>query len=447
MNIIIAGGGSIGSFLCGILTQNGHKTTVIEKNSDVAHELDSKLSSRIVQGDYCDIEVLQPLGLEQCDFFISTTTDYYSNLVASSIAKKIGAKKTISRINSSFLRHNSEYCRNFNIDFLIHPETLCAVEIAKIIRNPGRVAVENFALGQIEVQHFFVSEKSKLLNKRLEELKISPDIRILYIKRGKISHVTTKDSFFLAGDQVTVVGNHDTISELRNKLSADRKDEEISVGIFAVSETSIALLKLLHDKKYRIKLIERVREKCEMIAQTFPNVTVINGDASSIDTLKTEGFDSCDFFVSCSEDDENNTMVAIQSKHIGAKHVSLALNESDYESVLTNIKERVGIDQIVSRREATARELFTYVSDKNYAILANLREQNLIFTWFHLNNDSKIIGKEIKNLGLPSGSLIVSIMRNYVATVPRAYDVIQENDEIITISSSATLEALKEIIL
>lgn len=447
MNITIAGGGSIGSFLCSIFSQSGHKTTVIENNGTLVRELDDKLSSRVVQGDYCDIEVLRSANLDNCDFFISTTTDYYSNLVASSIAKKIGAKKTISRVNSSFHKYNSEYCKNFNIDFLIHPETLCAVEIAKIIRNPGRVAVENFALGQIEVQHFFVSEKSKLLNKQLEELKLSSDIRILYIKRGEHSQVPTKNSFFLAGDQVTVVGNHDNISEFRSKLSADKKDEEVSIGIFSVSEISIALLKLLHDKKYHIKLIERNREKCENIAKLFPHITVINGDASSIDILKNEGFGFCDFFVACSEDDETNTMIAIQSKHIGAKHVSLALNESDYEDVLTNIKERVGIDQIVSRRESTARELFTYVSDKNYATLAHLNEQNLIFTWFNLKHGSKIIGKEVKNLGLPSGSIIVSIMRNYIASVPKACDVIQENDEIITISSNDNLDLLKKIIL
>ena len=97
---------------------------------------------------------LQRAGIDHCDFFLALTSNDETNLVASSIARALGARTTFARVHDETYRDSSviDYQEHFGIDLLFNPERLAAVEIAKHIRNPDRVAVEDFARGQIEVQ-------------------------------------------------------------------------------------------------------------------------------------------------------------------------------------------------------------------------------------------------------------------------------------------------------
>ena len=70
----------------------------------------------------------------------------------------------------------------------VNPEGICAVELAKAIRNPSRVAIEDFAKGQIEVQRIELAKGSKFINKTLKELDFGANLRIGVIERDAFCH-------------------------------------------------------------------------------------------------------------------------------------------------------------------------------------------------------------------------------------------------------------------
>ncbi len=112
-------------------------------------------------------------------FWRSTSNDE-TNLVSSSIARALGARTTFARVHDGTYRDSSviNYQEHFGIDLLFNPERLAAVEIAKHIRNPDRVAVEDFARGQVEVQLLQISVGARVVGKSLAELKLNPRMRV-----------------------------------------------------------------------------------------------------------------------------------------------------------------------------------------------------------------------------------------------------------------------------
>ena len=162
MNIVVVGAGEVGYHICQTLSDRGHHVTVIESSPSVSSDVEENLNVRVILGSGVSASLLQKAEVNDCDYFMALTSDDRTNLLACSLAKALGARTNIARIHDQTYADNSivNYQLHFGIDYLLNPEALCAVELAKFIRNPGRVAVQNFARGKVEVLVVTVSKRS-----------------------------------------------------------------------------------------------------------------------------------------------------------------------------------------------------------------------------------------------------------------------------------------------
>ncbi len=144
MRIIVAGSGDVGSYLCKVLSEARYDVTLIEAMEEIAQEMENSLDVRVIVGNAASAKCLQKAGVADCDYFMSMTSDDQSNILACSIAKQMGAKHSIARVHDTVYTDSSivDYKEYFKIDYLLNPEALSAVELAKLIRNPERVAVK-----------------------------------------------------------------------------------------------------------------------------------------------------------------------------------------------------------------------------------------------------------------------------------------------------------------
>src|SRR5690625_4412746 len=178
MKIIIVGAGDVGHHLSETLSKF-HDVTLIEQNPELAEELDEELDVHVICGNGSYAGTLVQAGVKECNFFLAMTSDDATNLISSSLAKTLGKRTTtISRIHDRTYIDSSiiNYQVHFGIDHLLNPEALSAVELAKAIRNPGRVAVENLARGEVEVQQVEVHRKAKVIGKSLASLRLDSEI-------------------------------------------------------------------------------------------------------------------------------------------------------------------------------------------------------------------------------------------------------------------------------
>ncbi len=446
MKIIVAGAGDVGGYLCQVLSDSQYDVTLIEVNEDVAGDLEESLDIRVILGNGASAKYQQKAGVADCDFFMSMTADDQSNIVACSIAKQLGAKKTIARVHDELYADCSilNYQEYFAIDYFLNPEALSAVELAKIIRNPERVAVENFARGMIEVQQIEVMESSTLLDKPLKNLSLPPDIRIGYVKKGETLSVAGADTELEAGDLVTLFGTTDSIYKHKRLFNKASKPTMVDIAIYGATETALSLIKMLNSPKFKIRVIDPDLSKCKVFAEQFANITVINGAATSLQLLEEEQIGRADYFVSCTKKDEDNIVTSLQAKKLGVDHVCLLINKPDYEELLGNMSSFLSIELSVSPRKATANEILKIVSLQDSIQIASLQEGQIEIIETIVARGSFVESKKVMEASLPKGCMLVALVNKDSAIVPSANSVINAGDRVILIVSKETsAEAVK----
>jgi trk system potassium uptake protein TrkA len=101
MHILIVGGGRMGCYLADLLTQRGHRTTVIERSLAVLAQLRHEQPSvKIVAGSGTDPDVLEASGIRQIDAVAALTGTDETNLVVASLARyAFHVRRTLARVN------------------------------------------------------------------------------------------------------------------------------------------------------------------------------------------------------------------------------------------------------------------------------------------------------------------------------------------------------------
>ncbi|MFO8027753.1 MAG: Trk system potassium transporter TrkA [Opitutales bacterium] len=443
MKIIIVGAGEVGSNLSTVLSDAGHDVTLIESSEAHCARLEEEQNARVVTGNGSSARQLVEVGVAKCDAFLAMTSDDRTNIISCSLAKGLGAKNTIARIHDETYSDTSvlNYQLHFGIDLLVNPEAICAVELAKEIRSAGRVEVEHFARGQIEVQRQRVAHGSRLIGKKLKDLKLDPRVRIGYVHRAEAAEIANAETMLQEDDIVTLFGHPDVLFGLREKFDPKQKIELSRVVLFGGSETAINLIQLLKNPRFKIRVIERDRDQCRRLAERFPHITVINGDATSIRLLEEEQIDSANYFVACTKDDEDNIITCIQASKLGAEHVQLLINKGDYDDLLDMLQTRLDIEVAVSPRRATADFMLRNLSDESVARLAEMPDGSQVLE-VRISHSSPVIGRTIKDIRLPAGCLLVALLHKFKAKVPAADDTILAGDRVVVIVSG---EKQKEV--
>lgn len=447
MKIVLVGAGNVGYFLCKVLSEDGHSLTLIESSDEIALEAEENLDARIIRGNGASAKYLSMAGVDGADFMIAMTAHDQVNIVACSLAKKLGAKNTIARVHDQVYSDNSivNYKKHFNVDVLINPEALTAVELAKHVRNPNRVAVEEFAKGQIEAQEMRVSRNSKAIGVPLKELRLSPSVRIGYIERGDTLAVPTADSVLEDGDRITLFGSPDALMTSRKLFTNEELPDNVRIVLCGATETAISIIRRLSNPRFKIRVIEPNLSLCKTLAETFPKITVINGSATSLQLLEEEQIGAADYFIACSKSDEENVMTCLQAKKLGAKHVELVINRPDYERVMQNISSVMNIEAIASPHRATVMEIKKYVNVRNHSIVGSLYEGSVQFMELRVSEKSECAGKSVRQINLPKACIIAALMNENGAKVPSAEDEICAGDRLVIILDKTQTEAVSKM--
>ncbi|MDR1366298.1 MAG: Trk system potassium transporter TrkA [Puniceicoccales bacterium] len=448
MNVFILGAGVIGSFLCekfGLI----HDITVIDKDPDVAQSVSSAYNVRVLCHQGCSAKVLAEANIQKCDCFIAMTSDDRSNILSCSIAKAMGAKMAIARASDRTYTDNAflNYQLHFGIDLFINPEALCALEFAKEIRNPERVAIEHFSNGMIEVQQVAVSAASRLVGRTLQEIKFDPHIRIGCLYRGDRYEFATSQTQLMVGDLVTLIGPSTIVNAEKKRLSPERFKATQNITIFGGEETAIVFAKLLFNGRFNLRVIESNLKKCKALAEQFPEITVIHGNATSIGLQHEEQIGLADYFVACTSCDEENILSALQASYLGAKNIMFIINRGDYERMLQDINYKLGIRKFVSPRIATYLELLPYLSGKKCWEISSFNDGFGCFIQIEVDSRSPCIGQTLREIPWPQGAVAVALCHNFETKVPSADDTVQGGDRMIVVTPTEKQQQLEELFL
>ncbi|MEM7601334.1 MAG: Trk system potassium transporter TrkA [Verrucomicrobiota bacterium] len=445
MNIIIVGAGEIGTHIALSLASEAHSIVVIDASETVASELNNRIDARVMVADGTSISVLIEAGVSDCDLFLSLTSDNNINLVSASIAKQLGAGKSICRVHPGIQRESLflDYGEHFGIDYLFSPERLASIELSKHVRNPKSALVEEIARGHVELQQVVVNANSKVCGQALMDIDFPTRIRVGAITRGDQTIVPSADEIIMADDLVTLFGEpaklHDTALRLQDKSA---KDSKSNIVIFGGGEYGFSLAQSLESWNCRVRIFEQNPERCQELSDLLTNVTILNADATSIAEMKEERIGEADFFIAVTGVDEDNVMTCLQAHSLGTKYCLPLIHRADYADAMTGFGEKMGILAAVSPREATRKDLSRFITSDRFHLLQTLEGVELIEAAVHKN--SSIIGKAVREINWPKDCVLVAQLHGVLGEVPAADDIISEEDSLYAlVKPKAKREFLK----
>jgi trk system potassium uptake protein TrkA len=163
------------------------------------------------------------------------------------------------------------------------------------------------------------------------------------------------------------------------------------------------------------------------LAEKLPEVLVLCADGSDLDLLRRESIKDMDGFVTVTGLDEENLLLALLAKQMGAKRVIAKISRPGYAPLV----EKLGVDCAISPRLITAGEILRFIRGGRLLSLSLLLNEKAEVIELFVQPGSKIVGRPLHRSGLPTGTIIGTIIRGNKAIIPRGSDTIKENDRLV----------------
>jgi trk system potassium uptake protein TrkA len=200
--IMLAGGGNIGRRLAEAMERD-YQVKIIESDRRRARALAEVLDRTIVlQGDAADGELLTEENIENTDVFCALTNDDEANILSAMLAKRMGARKVMSLINrASYV----DLVESGTIDIAISPQQVTIGALLTHVRRGDVVAVHSLRRGAAEAIEAVAHgdpKTSKVVGRRIDEIKLPPGTTIGAIVRGEQVIMAHHDTVVESDDHV-----------------------------------------------------------------------------------------------------------------------------------------------------------------------------------------------------------------------------------------------------
>jgi trk system potassium uptake protein TrkA len=457
MNIIICGAGRVGYTIAKILSEQSHSITVIDQSSEDIQKIDESLDVKSIVGKATYPSILEKANASEADMIIAVTRNDEINMLICQISfsifnvpKKIARIRSQDYLNPKFTKvYNKE---NLPIDVIISPEIEIAKSLQRKLEAPGTLDNVPFADNKIRLLEILINEKCSLKDIKLNELtkkfhKLNANIMGV-IREDKFV-MLKKTDIMIQDDRAYVIIN---ASQMKETLSAFGHNEKISNKILIIGGGNIGfnLAKNLEESfdSARVKIIEKNKERAELIASELSNTIVINGDALDEEVLMEANIDEVQTVLALTNDDEDNLMVSVlvekfakDNTELSDKRTMALINKPNYSLLKSSLK----IDDFIDPRMNTVSSILKHIHkgtiENAYSILNGeyeIIEAEIIET-------SELINKELKNSNLPAEIRVGAILRGEEVIIPRSNFIFKKEDIVVLLAKKDFLNVVENM--
>ncbi|MBI9053859.1 MAG: Trk system potassium transporter TrkA [Bacteroidales bacterium] len=440
MKIIIAGAGEVGTHLAKMLSNEFHDIMVIDPDEENLRSIDSNLDILTITGSATSFEVLKEAKIKKADLFISVTQSEETNINAAMIAKKLGAKKTIARVdNNEYIEpENISHFTGLGIDYLIYPERIAAREIVNLLGQAEAFESVDFSGGKLSLYVLKLNENAPVLDKTLIEVTKDKEIefRAVAIARNGKTIIPRGSDQFKLNDLVYVVTSKAGIKDVL-KYSGKKKIDIKNVMILGGSRIGKRVAKSL-ENRFNIKLIEIDKEKSILLADQLSNTLVIHGDGRNIDLLKEEGLANMDTFIAVTGNSETNILSCMLAKKIGVKKTVAEIENIDY----IDLGESMKIDTIINKKLTTAGKIYKFTMSAEVETMKCLTGSDADVLEFVAKENSKITKRSLRNIEFPKDALVGGIIRGNKGYIAKGDTHIKADDRVVVFALPSAVKTL-----
>jgi trk system potassium uptake protein TrkA len=216
--ILIAGGGRVGLRLALQLSQSAqnYNVKVIESNPQRCVELATILPAEVLvlQGDATDEDLMEEEGIEDVDLFLAITSDDEDNIMASLLAKQMGATRVLALINR---RSYADLMHGTQIDIALSPAQAMLGELLAYVRQGDVQAVHSVRRGVAEALEIVARgdrKTSRVVGRKVDAIRLPSEAHIGLVVRGlPESHAAQSDEAGELPAPQVIIPNGDTVIE------------------------------------------------------------------------------------------------------------------------------------------------------------------------------------------------------------------------------------------
>jgi trk system potassium uptake protein TrkA len=430
MRIIIAGDGEVGLYLAQELSKEDHHITMIVPTEDLVKSIENQTDVLATVGDSTLISVLRRANVKKADLLISGLHEERINLLTAALGKKIGAAKTIARINTlEYLSDdNRKLFEEMGIDHLVCPEEIAASEIVDLLRQTAATETFAFSEGKLTLFLLRLEKGAPVLDKTLDQIArefVHLNFRAVAIHRNRTTIIPTGNDRFLENDLAYVITKPEGIDDLL-KLGGKKQIHIRNLMIVGGGRVGRTVTRRL-EPNLNIKIIEKDREKAIHLANTLENALVIHGDARDIHLLESEDITGMDAFVALTNNSETNILSCLHAKKFGVPRTIALVENIDY----IDISQNIGIDTIVCKKLSTASNIIRFTMNSEVTSIKCLSGIDAEALELVAKPHSPVTKSPIRKLKWPKGSIVGGIVRGQESFIAVGDFQIQEGDKVV----------------
>lgn len=441
MKIIIAGAGEVGTHLAKMLSKEDQDITLLDSDQSCLDMIDSNYNLMTWNGSTSSFDSLSDVGVADADLYIAVTPYETRNITSCAIAKRLGAKKTVARIdNSEFLvPENKKVLRDIGTDFLIYPENVAANEIATALSHNWARYWAELHDGRLLLIGVKIHSNSVLLNVKLKDLPVTThDFHIAAIKRSSETIIPNGNDEILPGDIVYFITTPPFTQRVR-ELCGKTKRVIKKVLVMGGSRITRRFARLYSDK-FHIKILDKDMANCEEMATLFPDCEIVYGDGRDIEVLAENNIYQYDAFMALTDSSETNILTCMTAKEFGVPKTIAEVENLQFFGQAENLN----IGSIINKKLLASSHIYKILLDADESDSRFFALPDAEVAEIYVKPGAKITKGAVKDLRLPFGMTLAALVRGDKVMLVSGNTHIEEGDFVVVFSIMGTLQKIEK---
>ena len=445
MKIIIVGAGEVGFHIAQRLSEEGQDVVLIDKDPRQIKRITENLDVQAFLGSGTSPNLLKNSGIETADMLVAATDSDEVNLIACLLARNLNQYMLkVARVrNQEFLQEKELLGqRSLDIDHIINPQSLMVKTILSLMEVPGASEVIDFVDGRVKLIGFTIKKDSPFKDRQLLSFKdLEEKLLVGAIVRRNQVMIPRGNDTIQEDDLIYVMVRNDELNDVLGLF--DIKEETLRrVIIIGAGQTGTALATALDHSKVNVKIIDKNSKRCADLAEKLERVIVINGDGADKNLLQEENIGDVDFMVAITGDEENNILISLLAKGLGAKKTITRVSKLSYIPLVSAI----GIDTVVSPRLSAVRAILQYIRRGKVISVAPLKGEQAEAIEAEALETSDIVNIPLSKVKFPKGAIVGAIVRGEQIIIPRGDSVIMPKDRLIIFALEQVVPKLEKLL-
>lgn len=455
MKIVIAGAGAVGTYLARMLSNDNQDVVLIDSKEKNIIRLSNELDIMTLLRQPTSIQGLRDAEVHRADLFIAVTPNESENLACAMLAKQLGAKKTVARVdNYEYMKpENLELFKNMGIESLIYPELLAAQDIQASSRYSWVRQMWEFNNGELLLlsvkmhdahpiyEKEISNKENQLVGHTLKEIGIQHghNFHVVAIKRDGETISPNGDEKILPRDLVFFMTLKDNLAEIRRLTGKDdypAVKHSLLIGGGKLSVRACWKLASIHDS---VKIIEPDPKRTEELQSLVsPKTMILEGEGYDMDLLNDEGYGSTEALIALTDNDQQNILACVAARRRGIRKTIAQVENLDYFDMANDLD----IGTIINKKMIAASHIYRMLLKGDVDNVKMLAIGNADVAEFVVKPGSKVTKKKVMDLHLPYGINIGGMSRDGKSMLVGGSTQMQAGDKVVVFCTGNTLRKL-----